>query len=182
MNSEAIKSTQSRTDAKLRYAAVHLEELQTTHIGGNDFDIAHQESFLFQLLGVIDAFLQEINVYYQCGLSLKEVRRVTLKKKLKELGRNCPEFDEIRSLEQSEASWLGIAKEMRDHSTHRHHVPRSYHLGGEHHRKIFLRNPRTGENVEKDLIELFREWYSETEHLIIRLRSSASTVIGSNQD
>ena len=63
------KSLQARTDAKLRYAKIHLDELATLPIrNGDDFDRAHQESFLFHLFGVRDAFLAELNHYYRCGL------------------------------------------------------------------------------------------------------------------
>jgi hypothetical protein len=63
------KSLQARTDAKLRYAKIHLDELAALPIrNGDDFDRAHQESFLFHLFGVRDAFLAELNHYYRCGL------------------------------------------------------------------------------------------------------------------
>ena len=57
MNKES-KSFQDRTAAKLRYAKVHLDELAALKsLCGDDFDRAHQESYLFHLLGAHDVRL-----------------------------------------------------------------------------------------------------------------------------
>lgn len=45
---EKTKSLQARTDAELRYAKIHLDELASlASLSGDDFDRAHQESFCF---------------------------------------------------------------------------------------------------------------------------------------
>ena len=67
MGSNAEKELEhfvGRTDAKLRYAKLILDELSNDpeRGRGQDFERAHQEAFLFQLAGVVDAFLQELNV------------------------------------------------------------------------------------------------------------------------
>ena len=61
----------SRTEQKLRFARIHIDELRThtTRNTGDDFERSHHESFLFHLYGASDAFLQELNIYYSCGLS-----------------------------------------------------------------------------------------------------------------
>jgi|WetSurMetagenome_2_1015567.scaffolds.fasta_scaffold09331_4 hypothetical protein len=47
MKEQELKNLRERTYAKLRYAKVHLDELKVIpNIGGQDFDKAHQESFL----------------------------------------------------------------------------------------------------------------------------------------
>jgi hypothetical protein len=69
---KTAKSLQARTDAKLRYAKIHLDELAALPIrNGGDFDRAHQESFLFHLFGARDAFLAELNHYYAIAVHLR---------------------------------------------------------------------------------------------------------------
>ena len=47
MDQKELDNLRSRTDAKIRYAQVHIEELKEKGIlGGDDFDRADQESFL----------------------------------------------------------------------------------------------------------------------------------------
>jgi len=43
MDPKTLKNLQDRTDAKLRYAEIHLNELKDHEpLGGDDFDKAHQ--------------------------------------------------------------------------------------------------------------------------------------------
>lgn len=60
-----ITNTKERTNAKLRYARIHLNELRLYQRkgSGDDFERSHQESFFFHLFGALDAFLQELNLY-----------------------------------------------------------------------------------------------------------------------
>ena len=92
-----ITNTKERTNAKLRYARVHLEELRSHQRkgSGDDFERSHQESFLFHLLGARDAFLQELNLYYNCGLELHKVRTSSLNQKLDKMGIRCPELNKL---------------------------------------------------------------------------------------
>ena len=54
MDKTVIKALQERTGAKLRYAGVHLDELEAMPSRrGDNFERAHQESFLYHLLGVV---------------------------------------------------------------------------------------------------------------------------------
>ena len=86
-----VENARHRTDSKLRFAKVHLTELEEcpTKGHGHDFERAHQESFLFHLLGVRDAFLQELNIYYECGLSLNQENKSRLQDKLDRKGVHC---------------------------------------------------------------------------------------------
>ena len=132
MEDTVIRALQDRTDAKLRYAAVHLDELSAMPSRrGDDFDRAHQESFLYHLLGVGDAFLAELNAYYEGGLPGTGVTPGKLREALGQKNRSSPEIGELFGLEKDPGSWLDQAKEMRDHSTHVAGVPRTFHVGGE---------------------------------------------------
>jgi len=60
-----LNAARERTDARLRYCRIHLDELKryrgTARADGSDWECAHQESFLFHLFGVRDALLREID-------------------------------------------------------------------------------------------------------------------------
>ena len=77
-----VSPFQSRTDSKLRFARVHLEEITSRHeLGsGDDFERAHEESFLFHLVGAKDSFLQELNAAYRLELPIKQVKETNLQK------------------------------------------------------------------------------------------------------
>lgn len=171
----AVKTAQDRTDAKIRYARIHLRELlaYAPKGSGDDFERSHQESFLYHLFGVRDAFLQELNLYYGCGLEIHEVNVLRLRGALKAKDLTSPELDEIARSEKDEASWLHDAKEMRDHSTHRHSVPRVLFAGGQENGQVHLKIPRSGRTLREDYGDLFEHWCNEMEGLLIRLRKSA---------
>jgi hypothetical protein len=174
LDQEAIKNVRARADAKLDYAEVHLDELRAkATLGGDLFDRAHQESFLFHLFGARDAFLIELNVYYGGGLRNTNLSMGKLWKALRKQGRRSPELAELHKLERDKASWLSHAKGMRDHSTHVLGVPRTFHHGGEHHQKVFLRKPETGRQNQQHFVVEFVEWVGSMRTLLDRLRASA---------
>lgn len=174
MEATAIKALQDRTDAKLRYAGVHLDELKAMPSrGGDDFDRAHQESFLYHLLGVPDAFLVELDAYYEAGLSGSVITPGKLREALARTNRTSPEVQELYALRQDPRDWLNQAKEMRDHSTHLAGVPRTFHVGGEDHGVVWLQDPRTKEPVERDFVVEFQAWHVRMAELIERLRAAA---------
>lgn len=178
-----IENAQARTDAKLRYAALHLEELRL-HLprgSGDDFERSHQEAFLYQLIGVRDAFLQELNLYYRCGVASRQVTRSRIEKCMQTRDQKCHELQVLNSLETDPSSWLNIAKEMRDHSTHRHSVPRVFHVGGEDEGKVTLQDPRTKAHVPGDQIDVFAAWQRKMTDLIRHLRSTAIDALESNK-
>lgn len=174
MEDKAIKALQDRTDAKLRFAGVHLDELKAMPSRrGDDFDRVHQESFLYHLLGVRDAFLAELNAYYESSLPGSSVTLGKLREALARANRSSPEVGEMYTLEADQGSWLNQAKDMRDHSTHVAGVPRTFHVGGEDDGVVWLRNPRTKETVERDFVLEFQTWHASMAELIERLRASA---------
>jgi hypothetical protein len=177
LDQEALNSHRARADAKLRYAEVHVKELEELEakalLGGSDLDRAHQESFLFHLFGAKDAFLIELNVYYEGGLRNTNLSMGKLRKALRKQGRGSPELAELYKLERNKTSWLSHAKGMRDHSTHVLGVPRTFHHGGEHHQKVFLRNPDTGRQNQQHFVEEFVEWVANMRTLLERLRESS---------
>jgi len=166
-----LLSAQNRTDAKIRYARIHLNELlvYAQKGSGDDFERSHQESFLNHLFGVREAFLQELNIYYGCGLEINKVNIANLRKKLKDKGLESSELEEIFRLENEEENWLYNANEMRDHSTHRNSIPQLQFIGGQKNGQVHLKNPKSGRILEEDYGSLFKRWYNEMECLVIRL-------------
>ena len=174
MNEKELANLRSRTDAKIRYAKIHLDELKAKGIlGGDDFDRAHQESFLYHLLGAKDSFLIELNVYYSGGLANNDVAPGKLRKALKIKGVVSNELAELFLLERDENSWLFHAKEMRDHSTHISGVRRNFHVGGENDGQIWLHNPKTDKSIERHFVDEFDNWLVNMKELLVRLRISA---------
>jgi hypothetical protein len=154
MDLNDVDGLQARTDSKIRFAQIHLDELTARNISnGDDFERAHQESFLYHLLGVKESFLIELNAYYKTELSEKRISIGNMKKALAERGQESNELTEIYRLQNDESSWLFQAKIMRDYSTHVGNVPRHFHLGGVHHNQTFLSNPETNRRAEKTTLK-----------------------------
>jgi len=166
-----LNAARERTDAKLRYAGVHLDELQMIRRGGSDFDAAHEESFMFHLFGVRDALLQEINIFHSCGLPIDKITLQRLQKALSDANTSSPALDALSALEKDPNSWLKSLGEMRHHSTHRRNVPRLYHLGGENDGKVFLTDTGRGDIIEEDFVTLFDKWFRKMKKLVEDLRA-----------
>jgi hypothetical protein len=183
MDVKTLNNIRSRADAKLRYAEIHLNELKTLRQhGGNDFDRAHLESFLFHLLGAKEAFLIELNAYYDCQLPENEITSGNLRKILKSRERESDELTELFRLENEENSWLYHAKEMRDHSTHISGIPHAFHLGGLVDHQVWLQNPKNGQYIEQDFVELLDNWHKCMNDLINNLRASAIKATNSRNE
>jgi len=169
-----LKNAQDRTDAKMRFSRLHLDELlhYTRKGSGDDFDRSHTESFLFQLIGVRDAFLQELNLHYKCKLELHKVSINSLRGYFRKNGTKCDELEELRTLEDKKDSWLYAAIEMRNHSTHRRSVSREFYVGGSEDGQVHLINPGTNESLGEDYASTFQMWCREMEQLVETLRDS----------
>ena len=174
MDIKVLENLQARTDSKLRYAEIHLNELKEIHPNcGSDFDRAHQESFLFHLIGARDSFLLELNAYYGLDLLDNNVKVHTMFAKIGKLKKTVPEFDELYILQKDGSSWLFHALEMRNHSTHISHIARSYHLGGVNHQKVWLKIPTNEHIIEIHFVDLFSDWLIKMRALLERLRNSS---------
>ncbi len=165
-----------RTDAKIDYARLMLAPLQQiAHMGGTNFERAHEEAFFFHLRGAQDAFLIELNIYYNAGLDLQKISAGKLRNALAAQGRQSPELAELYQLEQDSASWYHRLKEMRDWTTHFRGVPRMFFVGGENDGQVRLRGPVSATLTDRHLPDELAHWLALMEALIGRLRSSAQT-------
>lgn len=176
MNPNQIKNLQARTDSKIRYAQIHLDELiERNNYNGDDFERAHQESFLYHLLGAKESFIIELNTYYNTGLVGKGISMGNIRKELKSRGLKSEELKELFLLEEDDSSWLFHAKSMRDYSTHIANVPLHFNVGGEDENLTFISNPKTGKVIERHFIEEFNDWILIMKETIQRLRNYAIT-------
>jgi len=121
-----------RTEAKIDYAKLMLEELcqRSPRAGRSDsFERAHEEAVLFHVIGAKDAFLQEMNEYYNLGLKRSNVTEKTLSNALKTKGKTCQALEELDLLKTDEYSWLSKANLLRNHGTHRGKLYRTFFCG-----------------------------------------------------
>lgn len=167
----ADEALMSRTNAKLRYAKVHLDELKVQPIGrGHDFERAHHEAIFAQLFGGYAALFQELNVDLGCGLSLESVTLGNMRNALKNQGRASPKLAELYQLETDPSSWLAQAKAMRDHTAHISGIPLVFYAGGIEDGLTSFRHPKSLDELPGDVIDTLLSWWSEMENLVHRMR------------
>jgi hypothetical protein len=163
----------ARTDAKLRYARIHIDALRTQPVSrGHDFERAHQEASLAQLFGAYAALLQELNIYLGCNLAPDDVTIGKMRKALKNKGKDSPLLSELYDLEKDQSSWFRYAKDMRDHSTHVSGIPLSHYVGGPQDGVTALRNPKTLVEIPGDATDTLSSYLLEMERLVQRFRDA----------
>lgn len=179
MGKEKVSVLKDRTDAKIDYAKLMLDELSTRPSSagrGNPFERAHEEAVLFHVIGAKDAFLQEINEAYDVGIDSYKVNEYALEKALKKQNETCLAFSELMKLKRDESSWLYEAIRFRNYGTHNIGLSRTSFLGGEHDDKVFYHDPRDPSRhiAEEDTYEYLEHCIQEMEALILRLRDTLS--------
>jgi len=179
MEKEKVSALKERTEAKIDYANLMLDELRRRPPGegrGDPFERAHEEAVLFHVIGAKDAFLQEINAAYDLGLAPAKITENNLAKALVKKGNNCPALQELMVLKKSESSWLNQAILLRNLGTHRAGPSRTFFVGGEDDDKVFYHNPRDPSRHigEEDTHVYLEHCIQEMEALILRLRDTFS--------
>lgn len=182
MRQKTTKDLEGRTNRKLRFTQIHLNELtsQCEPGSGNVFERAHEESFLFHLVGAKDSFLQEINNAYKLELDIWEVNEDSLQRKLEMKKRRSPELNEIMKLEErkkkreNRGSWLSMAIEDRNQGMHRFDIQRFIKKGVGNSRGISSHyiNPFTQEPMGITIIEFLTLCINKMEELLWRLRKT----------
>lgn len=169
-SADDLTAARKRVDDKLRYAGVHLEELRSMPRRGSDSERAHQESYLFHLLGVTDALLQEMNLQYALGLPRRTVTISTIATALIAAGRTSKALAHVIGVERDPKSWLNCAKAMRNHVTHRASVQRKFYWGGSKHDQASLVDTRTSKEIDRDYLGLYEDWHAEMDNLVKDVR------------
>jgi hypothetical protein len=141
----ASESLTDRTDAKLRYATLHIKELRDCQLPGqgHDFERAHLEAFFAQLFKAYAALFHELNEDLACGLQPESVSLGQMRNAMKARGPVSPKLTELFNLEQDSTSWLAQAKRMRDHVTHVAGIPLVFYEGGPDHGVTAFRDPKS---------------------------------------
>jgi hypothetical protein len=168
-----LGSLTSRTDAKIRYARLHLQELRDCKIPGrgHDFERAHQEAFLAQLFGAYAALFQELNEDLGCGLKPESVSLGQMRNAMKAKGGVSPKLTELYTLEQDNTGWLSQAKTFRDYVSHIAGISLIFYAGGENDGLTTFKDPKTLVEVTGDYFDKLGSWLREMESLIVRMRS-----------
>jgi hypothetical protein len=170
MANEALRA---RTDAKLRYARLHLQELKTSTTAerGHDFERAHQEAFFAQLFGAYAAMLQELNDNLGCALTPTDVSLGKMRKTMMATGDVCPKLTELYTLERDETTWFAQAKTMRDHVSHVAGIPLVFYAGGDNDGLTAFKHPKNFTEIPGDYICHLQEWCNQMEMLVEHFRS-----------
>ncbi len=168
----AHESLTTRTDAKLRYARLHITELRECQEAGrgHDFERAHQEAFFAQLFGAYAALFQELNEDLACSLKPESISLGQLRNAMKAKGPVSPKLTELYNLEQAPTTWLAQAKTMRDHVTHVAGIPLVFYQGGPNHGTASFRHPQTLTELPGDYWNHLELWVNEMESLVARMR------------
>jgi hypothetical protein len=163
----------SRTDAKVRYAQLHLQELRECQLPGrgHDFERAHQEAFFAQLFGAYAALFQELNEDLGCGLKPETVSLGRMRDAMKAKGSVSPKLTALYILEQETTTWLSHAKAMRDHVSHVAGIPLVFYAGGDNDGVVAFKHPKTLVELSGDYFDSLELWIREMESLIVRTRS-----------
>lgn len=174
MRQKTLTELENRTKRKLRFAEIHLEEITSRHeLGpGGDFEIAHEESCLFHLIGAKDSFLQEIDVAYGLEVPMKRVNEDRLRRELKKRQLKSPALNEIMEREKDGGSWLAMAIEDRNQGMHRFYIPRNVEVVLGADSRISYTNPFTQLPMEIDILEFLRQCLENMEELLQRLRKT----------
>jgi hypothetical protein len=177
MGEEEVSALKERTEKKIDYAKLMLDELshRPSSAGrGDSFERAHEEAVLFHVIGAKDAFLQEINAAYKLGLKRSNVTENNLCKAFVTKGKTCPTLQELMLLKEDESSWLYEANLLRNHGTHRGGLTRTFFAGGEYDDEVFYKDPRDPNKhiAEEDTYKYLDRCIQEMKELIQRLRDT----------
>ena len=170
---------ESRTNQKLEFAKISLEEIKSRPEPGliDYFQRSHEENFLFHLVGAKDSFLQEINVAYGLGVDIEKVDECKLLEKLKRQKRESTELNEIIELKYNKSEWFAIAIGLRNKGSHRFHLTRLYReTDNENKGKIYLLDPFTDKNMDDDCITFLTRCLNEMKALLQQLRKTFPNV------
>ena len=171
-----------RTDAKLRYARLHLDELRiySDDGGGGDWEKAHEESVLFHLVGAKDAFLQEINSMHRLGLDLMKVNEKSLTKSLKQSEGNSASLVSLEGLATNPGSWYSQMIAMHNFGNTRHPASRLMKLTVGDNRSQreagCVNDPAPsirGRATQVESLILLEEFFDRMEELVNEFRNEA---------
>ena len=165
------ENLKARTEQKLRYARLHAEELQAMPSGrGHDFERAHQEAVLAQLIGAYHAFLAELNDVLKCRRGLNDISPGKLRNALKAQGRSSAVLGRLHEMREDEGSWLRHLLDLRHASTHVTGIPLTFYAGGPEDGKTAFKHPTTLKEFPDDATATLTRWLNNMRSLTNELR------------
>jgi len=169
------ENLKARTEQKLRYAQLHVGELATMPSGrGHDFERAHQEAVLAQLIGAYDAFLAELNDILNCGRRPDDISPGKLRDSLKAQGRSSAVLGRLHQMREDASSWLRHLLDLRHASTHVSGIPLAFYAGGVEDGKTALKHPTTLQEFPEDATVTLTKWVNNMRSLTNELRALAA--------
>ena len=167
-------SFEDRTESKLRFAELHLKEIidSDSRGSGDDFEISHEESCLFHIIGAKDSFLQEINDFHNLGIDIGDVKEKTIKKYLKKKSLKCKAFDKLKTLRDNPKSWYYIVINYRNVGTHRYRIPRVFKQVINGPRTVSYKNPPVAKSspLNQDIPDYLEKSIKKMRKLLQKLR------------
>lgn len=163
-----------RTDSKLRYAQLYLDELKNSTISGSDSEKAHQESFLFHLNGAAESFLAEINEIYDLGIKAKNLSIQSLKNaKFKSKPKSKKPIGEAQKLSKlmGKKNWLSELKSFNPHAIEE--VKKGKKTKNKDKDETANLVEQIGQMPTNPVLEKFEVWQGKMRQLILELRESA---------
>jgi len=165
------------TDTKLRYSQLYLDDLKNPKIAGSDAEKAHQQSFLFHLNGVVDAFFAELNEIYNLGIQEKNLSLEKLKNAKSDSKKPIKEASKIKKL-YGKKNWLAELKSFNPH------LPLSDKKAKKTKGKAKEETSNLVEQISQiptnPLLDKFEEWQSKMRKLVSELRESALHASGNS--
>ena len=148
------KAFEDRTNQKLAFAKLYLDlRIQCDNMGGLA-ERAHEESFLFHLIGVIDAFEREVQ--HACGIRS---------------ARKAPIWKTVEAMQHDKAGWLWEATKYRNLGMHERNIGHQFYVGGDRDGAVEFRQPKTSRPIGQTIPEYLKRCLQSMAALISQLRS-----------
>jgi len=143
-----------RTDQKLRFAKLHLDEMAAMEPGhGHDFERAHIEAILVQLVGAYETFRREL-------IALSGRRNLV---------------ERLETLRNDDTGWLGQLVALRRAATHASGVPLEFYMGGKRHGQVALKHPDTLVPFPDCAADTLEVWLASLHTLFDDLRTASTS-------
>jgi hypothetical protein len=150
---------ENRGDYKLKAARRHLDNLirledTAGSLAAGKVRIEAEEDideYLYHLIGVKDALLQEINNELHLDLAQRDVNLVAINKELGKRGANARDITrEIDDMLSNEHNPLWLVNELHNHSKHRNLIGQAIVIENGRLARASLIDPRSGEEMRAD--------------------------------
>jgi hypothetical protein len=168
-----------RVHFKLNAARTHLDNLirledKAGSLASGDVRVQAEmdiDEFLYHLVGVRDALLQEINNELHLGLEPKEINLETINKELNQKGTDARGITkEIDDMVSNEHNSLWLLNELHNNSKHRNLIGQAIMVENGRLARASLIDPRTGEEMrtaDDDGTRILATFYLEESYTAI---------------